>query len=51
VFAVDGAFNAASVPDVSGALSPVVQPFLGQFITGVFFALFFVSCLALCSAC
>ena len=34
VFAVDGAFNAATTPDVSGALSPVVQPFLGQFVTG-----------------
>ena len=36
VFAVDGAFNAATTPDVSGALSPVVQPFLGQFVTGAF---------------
>ena len=35
VFAVDGAFNAAVTPDVSGALAPVVQPFLGQLVTGV----------------
>lgn len=35
VFAVDGAFNAAVTPDISGALAPVVQPFLGQLITGV----------------
>jgi hypothetical protein len=34
VFAVDGAFNAAVTPDISGALAPVVQPFLGQLITG-----------------
>lgn len=34
VFAVDGAFNAAVTPDISGALAPVVQPFLGQLVTG-----------------
>ena len=36
VFAVDGAFNAAVTPDISGALAPVVQPFLGQLVTGAF---------------
>jgi hypothetical protein len=33
VFAVDGAFNSSKAVDVSGALSPVIQPFLGQLVT------------------
>ena len=38
VFAVDGAFNGSHARDVSGALSPVIQPFLGQLVTVVFLA-------------
>ena len=33
---MDGAFNSAVTPDISGALAPVVQPFLGQLVTGAF---------------
>lgn len=39
VFAVDGAFNSASTPDVSEALARVLQPFLGQIVTVLYLAL------------
>lgn len=39
MFAVDGAFNASTSPDISGALSPVVQPFLGQSVTVTYMAI------------
>lgn len=51
VFAVDGAFNAAVTPDVSGALAPVVQPFLGQLVTGVCAAALARSCADVLVAC
>lgn len=41
VFAVDGAFNSAVTPDISGALAPVVQPFLGQLVTGAYIRITF----------
>jgi hypothetical protein len=40
VFAVDGAFNSGTQPDVRGALSPMLQPFLGQVLTVLYLTLF-----------